>query len=741
MFSSALFTPFTEGFFYYLTANSTITTTTGTMSVKDQNRQPKSQRLKRTYSRGGCKECKRRKIRCPENKPSCSTCVRLGKECSYPLPGEKVLRVSKKVLSDIQLLPEPNRIVPVSNSVKEKKTTPKPLTIQMYLAEDFGGKQSKRRLKLDHDYLTNDFNSKDKDINSSNQVVPQDSKPKKENGGISVTPSTSNSVLDIIHPHPIEDLNSQLMQHTQSSSIINSTHTSPNLLLGDFYNEEDVNLLATDLNNIVNDIMYTAKVPNNNNNNTFTNDVLLDDHFFSPFSQYTSTSDLNDIPQHISLEYIKLKTEDERRYLAEFYHEFASQILPFKALDKKTGAYYNPVRDVILVHASKEPFLLSAILSQGAKMSFQKTEKASDYDNYVTYLSTCLKLLGPALSKNRDKLVKDDLTSNIECILITVLLLTSSNAMTEKLSWRPHLKGAKDIIIKATNSKIRLSKTLILCKIWFADFEILAGTSSRLGGTIKTDSDLDSVINFEDEFVNSVLEQFGLIQAGNFNIMSGYNIQMIYLFRDLAKLLNKKREAGESFIPGDSLEYIRLISGFFQQYEKVYIDRKCILNGPISTPVTELYNLVDTVATIKGTTIYISWMDISQQVYALAGLITVFTSILLDPPDLPHIQDLNAKLVSVIGFVQDTQNCLTMKFPYGFLMIHWPVTVAGINCTDVSQRPIITKFFNICIELGSVSAEITLKRIMQIWDLRDKGNDMESIKQDLDESHLDSVAY
>ena len=104
--------------------------------------------------------------------------------------------------------------------------------------------------------------------------------------------------------------------------------------------------------------------------------------------------------------------------------------------------------------------------------------------------------------------------------------------MTEKLSWN-HLKGAKDIIIKATHSKIRLSKTLILCKIWFADFEILAGTS-HLGGTIKTDCDLDSVINFEDEFVKSVLEQFGLLQGGSFNIMSGYNIQMIYLFRDLS---------------------------------------------------------------------------------------------------------------------------------------------------------------------------------------------------------------
>ena len=165
------------------------------------------------------------------------------------------------------------------------------------------------------------------------------------------------------------------MQHTQSSSIINSTHTSPNLLLGDFYNEEDVNLLATDLNNIVNDIMYTAKVPNNNNNNTFTNDVLLDDHFFSPFSQYTSTSDLNDIPQHISLEYIKLKTEDERRYLAEFYHEFASQILPFKALDKKTGAYYNPVRDVILVHASKEPFYYLLYYPKVPKCHFKRQRK------------------------------------------------------------------------------------------------------------------------------------------------------------------------------------------------------------------------------------------------------------------------------------------------------------------------------------------------------------------------------
>lgn len=685
---------------------------------------------KRAYSRGGCKECKRRKIRCPEDKPSCATCVRLGKVCSYPLPGERVPRVSIRTLA--------NKEIPLNDSPepKAKKSNPKPLTIQMYLVDDFGAKKKKRRLRLDDDYLTNNFNTEtNSPISGNNNGYLSNSKSANNNNNNGS--NTTDNLMQQINSQMIPPIKPALSITQALESMLSTTSSSS--LLGGLYNDDDLNLLASDLNNIVNDIMFTSNMPN-------TNDSLIDDNFFSPFNYPPQLPDLNDIPKHIPLDYIKLKTDDEKRYLAEFYHEFASQILPFGAFDKISGTYYNPVRDVILIYAAKEPFLLSAILSQGAKLSFQKTSKQSDHDNYGSYLSRCLRLLGPALSKNRDKLVKDDLTSNIESILITVLLLTSSNAMTEKLSWRPHLKGAKDIIIKATHSKIRLSKTLILCKIWFADFEILAGTSSHLGGTIKTDCDLDSVINFEDEFVKSVLEQFGLLQGGSFNIMSGYNIQMIYLFRDLSKLLNRKREMGEQFVPNQSLEYIRLISGFYEHHGKVYIDRKCLLPGPISTPLTELYNLVDSVPTTSGNTLYISWMDISQQAYALAGLITVFTSILLDPPDLPHIQDLNSKLVDLIKFVEQSVNSFTMKFPNGFLMIQWPITVAGINCTIKSQQPVIGKFFKICIELGSVSAEITLKRIKKIWELREKGEEYYDLhikheNGEIDGIHIDNVAY
>ncbi|KAH8666607.1 hypothetical protein BX600DRAFT_275766 [Xylariales sp. PMI_506] len=35
-------------------------------------------------SRRGCFQCKRRKVKCPENTPECAVCQRLGFKCEYP---------------------------------------------------------------------------------------------------------------------------------------------------------------------------------------------------------------------------------------------------------------------------------------------------------------------------------------------------------------------------------------------------------------------------------------------------------------------------------------------------------------------------------------------------------------------------------------------------------------------------------------------------------------------------------
>ncbi|EGW32379.1 uncharacterized protein SPAPADRAFT_137949 [Spathaspora passalidarum NRRL Y-27907] len=671
----------------------------GSDKVKKEN--------KRGYSRGGCRECKRRKIKCDEQKPSCSQCSRLQKQCSYPKEGEKVLRVSKKFLES-----NPNPVV---------ESNPKPFTIQMYSGPDDFGKGAKKRKIM----------KKTKMVHTSDNG---DAPPKQS--------KSSSSIFNLLNTtsgtSPLQQTGTDV-NAVITGSATSMVRGSPSSSVLDYlYNDDDLNLIAADLNNIVSDIMFTSNMNIENFQSSIENDPSF---LFNPalIPEETSIPETthydNAIPKNIPLDYIKLNTDDERRYLKDFYDTFASQILPFGAYDPITTRYTNPLRDVILKYSYKEPFLLSAVLSQGAKISSEKTNSKKDIDAYGSYLSTCLKLLGPALSRNRDKKVKDDLTSNVESILITVLLLTSSNASTAKQSWRPHLKGAKDIIMKATHSKMGSSKALILCKIWFADFEILAGQSSHLGGTLKLDEELDSVINFTDPYEHKVLQEFGMIQPNTYNIMFGYNTDCVYLFRDLSKILNKRRIEGDEFVPNDSLEYIRLISGFYEQYNRVYIDRNCTM----SYPPHPLLNLTDTVSTEIGP-IHISWMDITQQAYSLAGLITIFTQVFMDPPDLPHIKDLNDKLVSLITCFEKSKDHMKMRFPYGFSMIQWPISVAGVNCTENPQKPLIAKYFEICAKLGSSSAEIALKRIKKLWELRERGEEFPELDED-ESTKIDSVAY
>lgn len=60
----------------------------GQMSKGDRQTQPKNVKVRRSYSRNGCLQCKQRKQKCDEQKPRCSGCVANGTDCSY----KKVLK-------------------------------------------------------------------------------------------------------------------------------------------------------------------------------------------------------------------------------------------------------------------------------------------------------------------------------------------------------------------------------------------------------------------------------------------------------------------------------------------------------------------------------------------------------------------------------------------------------------------------------------------------------------------------
>lgn len=61
-----------------LHVSATMPPTPVTSTVKDSNGN-----VKRKYSRNGCTECKRRRIKCDETKPTCWQCARLNRECVY----------------------------------------------------------------------------------------------------------------------------------------------------------------------------------------------------------------------------------------------------------------------------------------------------------------------------------------------------------------------------------------------------------------------------------------------------------------------------------------------------------------------------------------------------------------------------------------------------------------------------------------------------------------------------------
>lgn len=135
-------------------------------------------------------------------------------------------------------------------------------------------------------------------------------------------------------------------------------------------------------------------------------------------------------------------------------------------------------------------------------------------------------MLEPSL-KNRDDKDKKLWASNIDSVLITVLLLTGINALSSKQEWRPHLRGAKDILLRySSNSlkypRLRNSKLMIFCKFMFASYETLAGLSSKFGGTLK-ESEVDLLICAGDPHEIKALRDLGIVRDDGFNLLCGYH--------------------------------------------------------------------------------------------------------------------------------------------------------------------------------------------------------------------------
>ncbi|RLV85026.1 Lysine biosynthesis regulatory protein LYS14 [Meyerozyma sp. JA9] len=735
---------------------------------------------KRHYSKNGCRECKRRKIKCDEAKPSCWQCERLKKSCSYPDVGEKVLRVARRLTSRSsssprsEITPQPVSSHNFNSEMSARFTNPNPDSggsnapngHQQYpLNQNLHQNKVHSHLQMPKDYAQQPHVPIPQPPHQQHFAPPQQHQHSlppqhQQQHGMPIglppqhypqygmpqhryIPSSISNLLN--------DSSNGISSSDHSSSYTSKGNTSPgsslsqdspvmfttpglhlskpdeghlgvsdfsqsdNMMILDnyqYFNQDDLNLLASDLNNIVSNIMFESNYEGKFDVESFKSDIKED---VSLRNSSTIQPDLNS--KNIAFDYIQLSSPHEKLYLEEFYAHFAHIILPFCSWEENTQTYVNPARDILLQRAAKEPSLLAAILAQGAKSSFVKNGHEADEEAYCNYLSKCLKLLGPAL-ENGDGKEKVDLRSNIEAVLLTVLLLTSANASNSKQDWRPHLRGAKDLLIKYTsnNRKWRNSKILVFCKYWFVSFEVLAGISSSKGGTLKTNAEIDSLMNPGNRYEIQVMKDLGFIKENGFNILYGYHNSCVAHLRDLVKILNKFRQ-NETV---DAFEIFRVLAELYKQTEIEFINKSGIISPSDLRPGQPTTgHLLERVFVNKQEKV-LSWMDICHQAYVLGGVLTLLTKGLNSPYDSPTVQQITSILVSFVEvLVTVPERPAALKC--AGMMIQWPSLVAAKNCKGEDQRFTIMKFFKNSSQNGSGGAQIALRRTKKIWNQRDNG--------------------
>lgn len=739
---------------------------------------PGSRRLRSEYLKNGCKECKRRKIKCDEFRSAppgavrvinaqgrelCWQCTRLKKECEYPLKGERVARVLLKVLMEKEredhasklhqaalgggsaatggpppaglgvphAYPGPMQLANGSHPARrEPHVGAGPMHASAPGAGGFGPRYPNDQTHLP----TLPYNMPPDYYSLPGQMTnhygympagPARGFPVVVAGGAGGSPGGAPALLrHALAVHPM-------------LGMASGVGVGPEV--PQFYDQADLLVLASDLNNLVSDMMYEANPDNKN-----LLEVELNPTPPTPTSDESSSLDsgkahlnLNDwIPRNVGLGYIDVRQPQEMLFLQEFYLEFANVILPFNSYDRSLQAYFNPVRDILLKCASKEPFLLAAILAQGARSSYSKSGAAEDEEAYCQYLLRCLKLLGPALGHATGKNGLA-LTPNTEAVLLTVLLLTSSNAANTKQNWRPHLKGAKDLLIKQTTNgpHVRNSKVLVFCKYWFMSFELLAGLGLTLGGTIHLEEELALLLNTLDSNELQVLTELGLILPNGFNLIVGYHLDLINTMRDLIKSLNKVRR-DKYYAADESAEYIRLLSEFHHHLNTHFVDKQPVLDMDKFPDRSIPDGLLLESVTVETKRMAISWMDISQRLYCLAGIITVMRNLLKITYDSPAVQDLVGQMTGLLSSIlKSSESPLMIK--HAIMMVQWPLLVAGLSAVKDSDRNLVTEFFASAAKVGAGSAGHSMNHLRRIWNKRDSG----AVVDTDEESPVDIVNY
>jgi hypothetical protein len=225
----------------------------------------------------------------------------------------------------------------------------------------------------------------------------------------------------------------------------------------------------------------------------------------------------------------------------------------------------NPVMHILLTHLLTCRHLLTLLLAILATFEYNRTRHPQHDAMRRRCLLECLSLLSLEFSGGpgaRNALC-------IERLLFTVLVLTLTftavaphdGAPLDALdSWKAHLRGAKDLLVSysAVRAHVELAG-LALAKVWFFAIESVAGLLSPTGGSLKREAapsragaapgdvfrDTGYFLRAANRLYHDALARAGLLAAApsgaEFNLYLGYTIEVVYLNQEFIGALDRVR--------------------------------------------------------------------------------------------------------------------------------------------------------------------------------------------------------
>lgn len=421
-------------------------------------------------------------------------------------------------------------------------------------------------------------------------------------------------------------------------------------------------------------------------------------------------------------------------------------LLAIAGSNNKTGiepqeALVNPARDFILYYAQKESYVLAAVLACGALTAYRHSKSSTDEERYCSYLSTCMSLLGDSL--NEEATSEKRQKGKMEGMIITTLLLTSYNASSNVVKWRPHLETAGRLLMHSAHYQnngntdtIEFGKvereTLAFCRSWFFSIEIIAGMTSNWGGTmndrdwkimeqwIEEDSNLLRSIRINWRNPNVKNED-----ADDFNLMLGYSSKLSIVLGRLCCVLRHARL-------GEKLK-LSEISWFLTQLECKEIKEYYILSNTgyltkdfqydpsLGIPIEAIEKFDD--IDLNGDIVYVSWWDICYQAHRMSGIIHTLTKLFM--LDRNHFLVVNA-IEETVGLLKFLRTKKKIK-SYALMMFQFCVFLVGKWTTEVEHRSLVSKYFRDLHDFGTFAARYSMKKLERLWRNEDGDQEEEDI--------------